>query len=210
MVMDTFNADRIVTINVDVQNDFMPGGNLAVPYGDQVIDVLNSVNTFTRQQNGFVVATGDQHPLKTPHFGPDAWPVHCVKGTHGAALDERLNIQDTDIIVDKGMGQTDGYSAFEGLTRDGLSLEDIIHPARKERVAALFGGVATEYCVLNTVLDAAKLNRNPDSLRLYVVEDAIRGIDDNNAAEAMKKMQRAGAIIIKSSDLLSGQVVTIA
>jgi len=208
--MDIFEADRIVTINVDVQNDFMPGGSLAVPYGDQVIDVLNSVNTFTRQQNGFVVATGDQHPLETPHFGPDAWPVHCVKGTHGAALDERLNIQDTDIIVDKGMGQTDGYSAFEGVTSDGQSLEDIIQPARKERVAALFGGVATEYCVLNTVLDAAKLNLDSDSLRLYVVEDAIRGIDDNNAAEAMNKMKRAGAIIIKSSDLLSGQVVTIA
>jgi nicotinamidase/pyrazinamidase len=208
--MDTFKAERIVTINVDVQNDFMPGGSLAVPYGDQVIDILNSVNTFTRQQNGFVVATGDQHPFDTPHFGPDAWPVHCVKGTHGAALDERLDIQASDIIIDKGMGQTDGYSAFEGITRDGQSLEDIIEPARKERVAALFGGVATEYCVLNTVLDAAKLNHNRDSLRLYVIEDAVRGIDNTNAAEAMKKMQRAGAIIIKSSDLLSGQVVTTA
>jgi nicotinamidase/pyrazinamidase len=208
--MDTFKADRIVSINVDVQNDFMPGGRLAVPYGNQVIDVLNSINAFTRQQNGLVVATGDQHPLETPHFGPDAWPVHCVKGTHGAALDERLNIQPTDIIIDKGMGQTDGYSAFEGVTRDGQSLESIIQPARHERVAALFGGVATEYCVLNTVLDATKLNYNPDSLRLYVVEDAVRGIDDISATEAMERMQRAGAIIIKSSDLLSGRALTTA
>ena len=208
--MEKFTADRIVTINVDVQNDFMPGGSLAVPNGDQVITPLNRLNDFTRQHNGLVVATGDQHPAETPHFGPDAWPVHCVRGTHGAALDNRLDIRRQDILLDKGMGQTDGYSAFEGITRDGRTLEQIITPARRERVAAVFGGVATEYCVLNSVLDGTHVKGRQGEIQVYVVEDAIRGIDKKDIAEAMRKMKQAGAIIINSSEVLNGRAFQVA
>lgn len=80
--MEKYQADRLITINVDVQNDFCPGGALAVPEGDQVIPPLNALNEYTRQHGGLVIATGDQHPTQTPHF--DKWPVHCVAGTPGA------------------------------------------------------------------------------------------------------------------------------
>lgn len=208
--MEKFIADRIVTVNVDVQNDFMPGGSLAVPNGDEVITTLNELNDYTRLHNGLVVATGDQHPLETPHFGPDAWPVHCVAGTPGAQLDSRLNILSTDIILDKGMEQTDGYSAFEGITRDGRTLEKIVTPAGRERVAILIGGVATEYCVFNTAIDATKVESLRGSRQIYVIEDAIRGIDEKDITVAMEKMQQAGVIIINSADVLNGQTLEIA
>ena len=207
--MEKFSADRIVTINVDMQIDFMPGGSLAVPNGDEIITTLNQLNGFTRRNNGLVVATGDQHPTITPHFGPDAWPVHCVQGTLGAALDTRLDILPTDTIIDKGMGQTDGYSAFEGISRNGQTLEQIIKPVNRERVAALFGGVATEFCVLNTVLDGAKVNPGRGRLQLFVLQDAIRGINEKNAAIAIQKMQLAGAIIINSADVLNAKAFQI-
>ena len=206
--MEKFTADRIVTINVDVQNDFMPGGALAVPQGDEVISPLNELNTYTREHNGLVVATGDQHPTTTPHF--DKWPVHCVAGTEGAALDARLDIKTDDIIVDKGTEQTDGYSAFEGKTRDGHTLESLLTPARRERVAALFGGVATEYCVLNSVLDAAKIQPHQGELRIYVVEDAVRGINEQDTAAALAQMSEAGAIIIESKDVLTQRAIELA
>ena len=208
--MEKYTADRLVTINVDVQNDFMPGGSLAVPNGDEVITPLNAINAYTHQHNGLVIATGDQHPLNTPHFGPDAWPVHCVSGTLGAALDTRLDIQPADSLVDKGMGQTDGYSAFEGVSRDGRTLEQIITPVGRERVAGLIGGVATEYCVLNTVLDATKVDQLQGDLRVYVIEDAIRGINEADVTQAIKKMKQAGAIIIRSTDVLNGQLIEVA
>ena len=208
--MEKYTADRLVTINVDVQNDFMPGGSLAVPNGDEVITPLNAINAYTRQHNGLVIATGDQHPLNTPHFGPDAWPIHCVSGTPGAALDTRLDIEPTDALLDKGMGQTDGYSAFEGVSRDGRTLEQIITPVGRERVAGLIGGVATEYCVLNTVLDATKVDQLQGDLRVYVIEDAIRGINEADVTQAIKKMKQAGAIIIRSTDVLNGQLIEVA
>jgi nicotinamidase/pyrazinamidase len=203
--MEKFNADRLVTINVDMQNDFMPGGSLAVPNGDTFFSELNRMNEFTRRQNGLVVFTGDQHPPATPHFGPDAWPVHCVAGTHGAQLDRRLNVAANDIILDKGMGQTDGYSAFEGVTRDHRTLEQIVKPARRERVAALISGVATEYCVKNTVMDGLKVSQNGGELKVFVARDAIHGINEKDVATAMDTMRKAGAIIINSAQVLNGE-----
>ena len=207
--MEKYIADRIVTINVDVQNDFMPGGSLAVPNGDEVIIALNELNNFTRQNNGLVIATGDQHPIDTPHFGPDAWPPHCVQNTDGAAFDTRLNILPTDIILDKGMGQTDGYSGFEGITREGRTLEQIMTPVGRERVAGLIGGVATEYCVLNTVLDATNVNPLRGNLQIYVLQDAVRGINEKDVDEAMEKMKQAGAIIVNSADVINGEMLEI-
>ena len=108
------------------------------------------------------------------------------------------------------MGQTDGYSAFEGVSRDGRTLEQIITPVGRERVAGLIGGVATEYCVLNTVLDATKVDQLQGDLRVYVIEDAIRGINEADVTQAIKKMKQAGAIIIRSTDVLNGQLIEVA
>jgi len=208
--MEKFTADRIVTINVDVQNDFLPGGSLAVTNGDQVIDPLNSLNEFTRQNNGLVVATGDQHPTATPHF--DIWPVHCVAGTEGAALSTNLDIRNSDIIIDKGMGQTDGYSAFEGVTRDGRTLESLITPVGRERVAAVFGGLATDFCVLNSVLDGLRVNQGKGQLRVFVANDAVKAVNlqPNDGQKALTQMQNAGATLVSTQAILNEQAFQLA
>jgi len=205
-------ADRIVTINVDVQNDFTPGGALGVTEGDQVVAPLNELNRFTRENGGIVIATGDQHPATTPHF--DIWPVHCIAGTEGAALRADLEILPEDIIINKGMGQTDGYSGYEGVTTDGRTIEQIVSPAPRERVALLIGGLATDYCVLNTTLDAARQAKaeKDGTLSVFVIRDAIRAVNINpeDGADAIKQMEEAGATIIDSIDILTGQAIELA
>lgn len=203
--METFKADRIVTINVDVQNDFCPGGALAVTDGDQVIEPLNRLNEYTREQGGTVVFTGDQHPATTPHF--DIWPVHCVAGTEGAALRHDLLAEPGDVIVDKGMGQTDGYSAFEGVTRDGRELAELITPVNRERVAVLMGGLATDYCVKNSALDAVKVDAGEGEIKVYVMRDAIRGVNlqPNDSEAAIEEMAKAGVIIVDSVEDITNQ-----
>ncbi|HBO64519.1 TPA: nicotinamidase [Candidatus Saccharibacteria bacterium] len=210
--METLTVDRIVTLNVDVQNDFCPGGALAVTDGDEVITPLNALNDFTRENGGIVVASGDQHPQETPHFGPDAWPVHCVAGTEGAELHKDLNILPTDIIVDKGMGQTDGYSAFEGITRQGETLESLVAPHGRERVALLIGGLATDYCVKNSAIDATKVPQGEGRLYVLVIEDAMRAVNlqPTDGEEAIKEMEAAGARMVESVDILTGRALELA
>lgn len=210
--MERITADRIVTINVDVQNDFLPSGALGVAEGDQVVAPLNELNRFTRENGGTVIATGDQHPATTPHF--DIWPVHCIADTEGAALSTDLEILPEDIIINKGMGQTDGYSGYEGVTSDGRTIEQIVSPSPRERVALLIGGLATDYCVLNTALDAARqaTAEKDGTLSVFVIRDAIRAVNINpeDGANAIKQMEEAGAIIVDSIDILTGQAIELA
>lgn len=208
--MEKFTADRIVTINVDVQNDFLPGGSLAVTEGDAVIPPLNMLNTYTRERNGIVVATGDQHPETTPHF--DIWPVHCVAGTDGAALDERLTVLDTDIIINKGMEQTDGYSGLEGISEDGQTIESIITPIDRERVVVMIGGLATDYCVLNTALDTLKVDQKEGQIKVLVVRDAIRAVNiqPDDGDNAITRMKESGAVIVESAEVLAGKAFELA
>lgn len=196
--METYIADRIVTINVDVQNDFCPGGSLAVTDGDKVVAPLNELNDYTRANGGTVVFTGDQHPAKTEHF--NKWPVHCVAGTGGAALRADLIVKPEDIIVDKGTGQEDGYSAFEGFTRDGRELAEIITPVDRERVAVLMGGLATDYCVLNSALDAVLVKPGNGEIRVFVVKEATRGVnlEPGDSTAAIGKMIDNGIAVVST------------
>lgn len=91
-----------------------------------------------RQHDGQVVFTRDWHPAKTPHFSNfgGQWPVHCVAGTTGASFHDKLNVQPDDIIINKGMGQTDGYSGWEGQSDTGETLETIITPTDEEEALA--------------------------------------------------------------------------
>lgn len=208
--MENYQADRLITINVDVQNDFCPGGALAVPDGDQVIPPLNALNAYTRQLGGLVVATGDQHPAQTPHF--DKWPVHCVAGTPGAELHPALDIREGDIILDKGMGQADGYSAFEGIALDGRRLEEIVWPRGREKVAVIVGGLATDYCVLNTVVDGARFVKPVnDQVKFFVARDAIQAVNlkPGDGNKAVWKMAEAGAKMVESADILDGKVIEL-
>jgi nicotinamidase/pyrazinamidase len=144
-------------IVVDVQNDFCPGGALAVPQGDRVVPVLNQYLERATRAGVRVYASRDWHPAETTHFrssgGP--WPAHCVQGTAGAAFHPDLRLPADAAIVTKGTGTTDdGYSAFEGRLPDGASLADDL---RAHAVTIVYvGGLATDYCVLQTALGARR------------------------------------------------------
>lgn len=142
-------------IVVDVQNDFCPGGALAVPEGDEVVPVLNAYLARAAAAGIPIFASRDWHPPRTAHFtafgGP--WPEHCVQGTPGAAFHSDLQLPAGAQIVTKGNSEQDaGYSAFDGALPDGRDLATALHAAGVTRV--FVGGLATDYCVRATVLGA--------------------------------------------------------
>lgn len=187
--MNTSSSERNILVRVDVQNDFI-NGSLAVNEGEQVVRPLNEVAAAVRDTGGQVVDTRDWHPEQTPHF--DTWPVHCVAGTEGAKLHRDLQVEPSDILLAKGMGQTDGYSGWEGVGPDDETLESIIEPRdSQERVRVFLGGLATDYCVKATALDIAERFADDERIKLYMLRDAIRAInldpqDEHRAVEAMK------------------------
>lgn len=209
---NTLSTDRIITVAVDVQNDFCPGGALAVTDGDEILPRLNDAFSFTREQGGLVVASRDWHPAVTPHFADygGMWPIHCVQDTPGAEIHQDLAIDDDTIIINKGMGQTDGYSAYEGETANGRTLAEIAQPNNpRERVALVIGGLATDYCVLNTVIDAAAQasavrEARRGVLDVYALTDAMRAVNINpeDEATALEKMRAAQVNLITTQDLM--------
>jgi nicotinamidase/pyrazinamidase len=184
---------------VDVQNDFCPGGALAVPEGDRVIPALNRVIERFERDGAPIYASRDWHPPDTTHFrefgGP--WPPHCVAGTPGARLHRDLRLPSGAIVISKGQDRGDhGYSAFEGTTSDGRRLEEDL---RKRGVTELYvGGLATDYCVRASVIDARRAG-----FPVTLVEDGIAGIDRKDVDRALEEMRRAGASMVSSGDLAS-------
>jgi len=172
---------------VDIQNDFMPGGALGVQNGDEVIPLLNAwIDAFVRAGRP-VFLTRDWHPADHCSFqaqgGP--WPTHCVAGTPGAAFAPGLRLPPNPIIISKAAARDrEAYSAFAG-TDLGRQLTD----AGVRRI--YLGGLATEYCVLNTVLDARAAG-----FQVVVLDDAVRAVDvkPGDGAAALEQIQRAGAV----------------
>ena len=167
-------------IVVDVQNDFCPGGALAVPDGDAVVDPINRM----AREAPFVIATRDWHPADHGSFaergGP--WPVHCVAGTAGAELHPRIERDLLDVVVDKGQApDREGYSGFEGTELERLLRE---HDVDTVDVA----GLALDYCVKATALEARRAGLNVvvhrGATRAVEVEpgDAERAVDELRAA----------------------------
>lgn len=202
-------TERTVTVVVDVQNDFCPGGALGVADGNKVTKPLNDVAEATRRQDGTVVYTKDAHPATTPHF--DTWQVHCVDGTPGAEFHPDLAVQPTDVVIKKGTGQENGYSGFEGRATDGLTLEQIIQPRTpNERVIVLLGGLATDYCVKATALDAAEQAKRVAKARqglieVYALTDAMRAVNisPDDEAQAIADMQQAGVTMTTSREAIA-------
>lgn len=200
-------ADRIVTIVVDEQNDFITG-SLAVTDGGEVISPTNDLIDYTRTHDGTVIFTGDQHPEQTPHF--DAWPVHCVENTWGAAFHEDLNVQPTDIIIRKGTGQTDGYSGFDGEALDGTTIKDILRPRHDlERVLGVVVGLATDYCVKATAKDAANFAKEINTsgkgrIDILLATNAIRAVNlqPDDGKNALQEMKEAGVLFVTTADIL--------
>jgi len=183
-------STRTALVIVDVQNDFCPGGALAVRDGDRVVTLLNEYARRVRRAGGDVFASRDWHPTDTMHFqtqgGP--WPPHCVQNTPGADFHRDLDLPAGSVVITKGDDSRDhGYSAFDGTAADGHRLAAVLEADGIGRV--LVGGLATDYCVLNTALDARR-----HGLDTVLLLDAIAGIDleAGDVARAVDRMMRAG------------------
>lgn len=184
---------------VDVQNDFAdPAGSLYVAGGERVVEAVNEQVERARVAGAIVVYTQDWHPGSTPHFQKDggAWPVHCVGGTWGAELHPALRVVDDSEVVRKGTGGEDGYSGFSvrdphsGQVR-GTELDGVLAPRGVHRVVV--AGLATDYCVKETVLDAIRRG-----LATSVVGDAIAAVDlePGDGERALAEMTGAGATLV--------------
>ena len=179
-------------IVVDVQNDFCPGGSLPAPEGDLVIPILNQYLVGAASAGIPIFASRDWHPPDTHHFIAygGIWPPHCVQGTSGADFHADLRLPSSCVIVSKGDNQEDdGYSAFEGRLANGETLESALREHGVTRVYV--GGLATDYCVLRTVLDACRAG----FMAVYL-QDASRAIEaqPGDGARAEESMLAAGAV----------------
>jgi nicotinamidase/pyrazinamidase len=178
-------------IVVDVQNDFCPGGTLAVKEGDQVVLVLNRyIDQFTKAGLP-IFATRDWHPEKTSHFitGGGPWPPHCIQGSQGAQFHPDLKLPPDTVVVSAGMGSDeDGYSGFLGRDDSGVKLVDLLRQRGIERI--LVGGLATDYCVKHTVLDGLK-----EGFKVVLLANSVRGVNlkPGDSERAIEEMLRAGA-----------------
>lgn len=182
---------RDALLLVDIQNDFTPGGALTVPEGDRIVPIANWYARLFERRGLPVIATRDWHPAKTTHFQEwgGIWPPHCVQGTKGADFQPQLSLPDHTVVVSKGMDpEQDSYSAFQATTSDGQLLADELKARGVERL--FVGGLATDYCVRASVIDALK-----SGFQAVVLEDAIKGIDLNpgDIARAVAEMEEHGA-----------------
>lgn len=206
-------------IVVDEQNDFMPGGALAVTDGQEVVYPTNILIYMTALRKGQVVLTADWHErYGNVHFkekgGP--WPVHCVAGTEGAGFHENLFAKLADVFIHKGTdAKDDGYSGFEGKTINHHSIhggerimakatenEDLnkslsVYLTSKDITRVLICGLATDYCVKATALDSIKAG-----FPTYLVWDACRAVENKTGDEAFMEMLKAGITVTNTMEIL--------
>jgi nicotinamidase/pyrazinamidase len=190
------NQPRSVTalIIVDVQNDFAdPAGALYVRGAEDAIAVINELAAQVRSAGASVVASQDWHPARTPHFTTDGgiWPVHCVAGTWGAELHPALAVDVADWRVRKGVAGEDGYSAFSARRADGTVISTGLHEQLQTRGISrvLVCGLATDYCVKATALDAVALGYD-----VVLLTDAIAAVElaEGDGQRALAEMAAAG------------------
>lgn len=174
-------------IIVDAQLDFMPGGALPVHEGDLIVPVLNKY--LTDFEWDLVVATRDWHPAEmTQHFA--SWPKHCIQQTLGAELHPELALPDGAYILSKGVDPDfDGYSGFAAECEDGTTLEDLLFESGIQRL--YIGGLATDFCVKETVLSALQLE-----YQVTMLLDASRAVNvagGDTGRRAIEEMRKAGS-----------------
>ncbi len=191
------NGNHKALIIVDVQNDFCPGGSLAVAHGDDVVAPLNQLISEFLDRGEPVVKTRDWHPAETKHFQAygGTWPVHCVQETHGAEFHPALADDPRITIISKGMNESaDGYSGF-----DGTNLAQLLKEKAVKEVWV--GGLATDYCVKHTVLDALR-----EGFEVKALADAMRAVNVNpdDGAQAVEEMRTAGAEIVGDETKAAG------
>jgi nicotinamidase/pyrazinamidase len=194
--VDDYDEQSVIVV-VDVQNDFSdPAGSLYIQGGESVVPVINAEIQIARSLGAPIVYTQDWHPASTPHFNTDGgiWPPHCVAGTWGARFHPDLNV--VGEVLRKGADGADGYSGFS--VRDPLSgqttptpLDSMLRESGVRRLIVC--GLATDYCVLETVLDAARLG-----YAVQVLQGAIRAVDleSGDGDRALQRMREAGADLV--------------
>jgi len=168
---------------VDVQNDFCPGGALAVPRGDEVVPVLNDWAQAAQEAGARIYASRDWHPADHVSFAPEGgpWPVHCVQDTPGAAFHPDLRLPSQTVVVTKGTRfDQDQYSAYD---QTGFAAE----LERKDVQRLFVGGLAEEVCVRATVLDARKR-----AFEVHLIGEATRAITDDGRRKAEDELAAAG------------------
>ena len=202
-----------VLIIVDLQNDFCPGGNLAVPGGDEVMPLANQLQSHF----DLVVATQDWHPQDHMSFAVNhpgyavgevinindmpqvLWPQHCIQESKGAEFHAGLDLSKIKKIVHKGTEtHTDSYSAFfDNAHKRSTGLSDYLRSEGVEEVYIM--GLATDFCVKYSALDAVHCG-----FRVYVIEDACRGVELNagDIASALAEMRKVGVQVIKLKDVI--------
>ncbi len=186
---------------VDVQNDFLPGGALAVPEGGQVIAPLNRWIEHFYTAGLPIIATRDWHPADHCSFKGTCenrreedvpWPVHCVAETKGAAFPPELALPEDAIVISKGtQPDQEAYSAFQDTV-----LTTRLHKRGIERL--FVGGLATDYCVQETVLDALR-----EGFQVFLIQDAVRAVNRHpgDGGRAIRRMREAGALLVNTRDL---------
>jgi nicotinamidase/pyrazinamidase len=183
--------DRSALLVVDVQNDFCTDGALAVPGSEQVVAAINRHINAAIARGWPVYASRDWHPPTTTHFKPygGQWPVHCVQDSPGARFHPDLQLPDDTVVVTKGhQADEPGYSAFDGHTSDGSTL---LADLRRRDVSRLYiGGLATDYCVRASALDALRAG-----LGVTLLGDAVAGVDltPGDSSRALDEMREHGA-----------------
>jgi len=181
---------------IDVQKDFCPGGALPAPDGERIVPAVNRYLAEAARLGMPVFATRDWHPRVTSHFKAygGEWPPHCIQNSPGAAFHPQLTLPKDAVVLNKGDDDDQpGYSAFDGHTKDGTVLIAELHDRHINRL--FVAGIATDYCVLKTVLDARRAG-----LDVTVLDDAVAGINVNpgDVDRAIEDMKGAGATIARA------------
>jgi nicotinamidase/pyrazinamidase len=176
---------------VDPQNDFCPGGSLAVADGDRVMPVLSAWAAAAERAHVPIFVSRDWHPQRTTHFKEygGIWPPHCVMDTRGARFHPDLQLPNAAVVVSKGMGETeDAYSAFQARDPDGTSLGTLLE---RRGVRHLYvGGLATDYCVKSSALDALS-----NGYQVTLIPEGMRAVDvqTGDGERALAELHQAGA-----------------
>ncbi len=182
-----------ILLVVDEIIAFMPEGNLPVPTGREVIEPTNTAIRHAKQVGIKIIKANDSHPENSIHF--DTWPPHAIAGTPDAKPPVELLHDDDMTTLLKGTGPNEhGYSAFEGRSQDGTTLDDMVGEGDTIHIA----GLVTEHCIMTAALDSASRG-----IKTRVLSDAIRPFNEQEAAAAIRKMEDAGVVFSSVSEFIA-------
>ncbi|MDR0472114.1 MAG: bifunctional nicotinamidase/pyrazinamidase [Treponema sp.] len=216
--MNVIDFSSSALLEIDIQNDFCPGGALAVNRGDEVIDILNRLARLFAARGGRVAATQDwhtenhisfasSHPGRSPGDSVDLpcvkgqilWPDHCVQDSAGADFHKDLDLKPVNLIIRKGFRpDLDSYSAFfENDRKTETGLKGFFKGLSVDTV--FIGGLATDYCVFYSAMDAAKAG-----FKTFVIEDAVRGVGfpEGSVERALETLKNMGITLINSGEIV--------